>query len=145
MRFLNWIFGKNKKENSNTEYLRNTKYGSDIFTIGGPPGYCARIPLPKRRGISKEQRKLDDIEYNRLMRESFAKRGEFNLDRLLCTNVADKFIWKSNRESMRTCQIAKKNNGKIFSKHSLPEEGYPGNVPSCPNGWCNCYISPLVK
>ena len=101
-----------------------------------------RVPVPRRRGRTPEQREADDKEYARQLRLKFT--AGFEETRRQAQSIGSKkYIWRSCGD-FDVCPVCAKKDGKRFAWDITPKGGHAGCSDSCPEGWCRCYAEPVL-
>lgn len=115
-----------------------------IPTVKPPPGRPGLIPpaKPKKRGKTPEQWEADLAAYRLAMRKYFAEIAAFERERRVAFGITH-YKWIA-LEAHGTCDVAKRNNGKIFAYGKPPPEGHVQEGQCNSPDWCRCLAEPII-
>jgi hypothetical protein len=110
--------------------------GHRIPTIKAPPGRPGLTPpaAPKKRGKTPEQYTI--AAYRLTMRSHFAAIAAFNRERCVALGI-ENYEWIA-MDAHGTCDVARKNGGKVFSYTNPPPEGHVCEGLCNSPDWCRC-------
>jgi hypothetical protein len=97
---------------------------------------------PTKRGKTLETRESETAMYRAAMRGHVAEIAAFNRERSMGLGVTS-YQWLS-MDVHGCCDIAKRNNGRIFSYDAPPPEGHVGEGQCNSPDWCRCISRPIV-
>jgi hypothetical protein len=120
---------------------QTTVAGTLALDLPSDPG-ATRVPAPRKRGRTTEERKGDWDQYCREMRAK--SRAIFERDRRNALAAGSTmYIWRSCGDE-DVCAACASKNEKRFAWNSIPIGSHPGQSDCCPSGWCRCYAEALI-
>ncbi len=116
----------------------------NIPTVKAPTGYPGLTPpdAPKKRGKTPDQYDAELAAYRLAMRKHFAAIAAFRRQRCVAAGITS-YKWLA-LDVHGTCDVAKRNGGKIFSYDNPPKEGHPCEGQCGSPDWCRCSAKPVV-
>jgi hypothetical protein len=137
---MGW-FDRLKGKSSRPEGMQGVR---SIPTVKAPPGRPGLTPPapPKKRGKTREQWNLEVAAYRSAMRSHFAAIAAFNRERSMAIGITH-YEWLA-MDVHGTCDVAKRNGGKVFSYDNPPPEGHVGEGQCNSLDWCRCASKPIV-
>jgi hypothetical protein len=112
-----------------------------IKVLPGRPGITPPAP-PKKRGKSPKQWNAELAAYRLAMREHFASVAAFNRKRAMGLEIAS-YRWVAV-DVHGTCDVAKRNGGRVFLYAEPPLEGHVGEGQCNSPDWCRCFAEVVV-
>ena len=118
--------------------------GGRIPTVKAPPGRPGLTPpaAPKKRGKTPEQYAAKSAAYRLVMRSHFAAIAAFNRERCVAFGI-ENYEWIA-MDVHGTCDVARKNGGKVFSYTNPPPEGHVCEGLCNSPDWCRCIARSIV-
>jgi hypothetical protein len=118
--------------------------GGRIPTVKAPPGRPGLTPpaAPKKRGKTPEQYAAESAAYRLAMRNHFAAIAAFNRERCVALGIKN-YEWIA-MDVHGTCDVARKNGGKVFSYTNPPPEGHVCEGLCNSPDWCRCIARSIV-
>ncbi|MGA2795492.1 MAG: hypothetical protein ABSE69_18610 [Roseiarcus sp.] len=115
-----------------------------IPTVKPPPGRPGLTPpaAPKKRGKTPEQWAAALAAYHIAMRNHFAAIAAFERGRSIALGITS-YKWVAV-DVHGTCDVAKRNDGKVFSYDKPPKEGHVGEGQCNSPDWCRCIAKPVI-
>jgi len=109
--------------------------------VGDPVG-SPRIPIPRKKGRTKEQQAADWLKYCGEVRTQFKQSAERNRRNALLVG-SKQYIWRSSGDG-DVCPECAKKDGKRFSWKRPPPGGHPGETTCCSGEWCRCIAEAII-
>lgn len=97
---------------------------------------------PKKRGKTPEEWEVSLSAYRQAMRLHFAEIAAYNREKWVALGIT-RYRWIAV-DVHGTCDVAKRNNGKIFSLNSPPPDGHPCEGLCNSIDWCRCQAKPVI-
>jgi hypothetical protein len=115
-----------------------------IPTVKTPPGGPGLTPpaAPKKRGKTPEQWAAELAVYRQAMRKHFAVIAAFQRERRIGLGITS-YKWIA-LDVHGTCDVAKRNGGKVFSHDKPPKEGHVGEGQCNSPDWCRCIAKSVI-
>jgi hypothetical protein len=109
-----------------------------------PPGRSGlTLPAtPKKRAKTPEQRAAELAAYRLAMRKHSACVAAIERERRIALGITS-YEWVAV-DVHGTCEVAKRNDGKVFSYDSPPKEGHVGEGECGSPDYCRCFAAPVV-
>ena len=98
--------------------------------------------VPKKQGKAPEQWESEMAAYRLAMRRHFAGIAAFERERRIALGIKS-YQWKAV-DVHGSCDIAKRNDGKVFPYDAPPAEGHVGEGECHSPDWCRCISRPIV-
>jgi hypothetical protein len=105
------------------------------------PGLTPPAP-PKKRGKAPEQWNAELAAYRLAMREHVASIAAFNRERNIGL-VITSYQWVAV-DIHGTCDVAKRNGGRVFSYAEPPSDGHVGEGKCNSPDWCRCFAKSVI-
>jgi len=116
-----------------------------IPAVKAPLGRPGLIPSakPKKRGKTPEQWEAELAAYRLAMRKHFAEIAAFERERHIALGITH-YKWVAV-DVHGTCDVAKRNDGKVFAFSAPPQEGHVQEGQCNSPDWCRCFAKPIVQ
>jgi len=123
---------------------RATAGQGQIPTVKAAPGRPGLVApaAPKKSGKSPEQWEAAQAAYRLAMRDHFRAIAAFNRKRCVALGIST-YEWLAV-DVHKTCEVARRNGGKVFSYDKPPPEGHVGEGECNSPDWCRFTARPIV-
>lgn len=130
LKAMNWFWQKKDKAPE--------RLPQRIPTVQAPLGRPGLTPppKPKKRGKTPEQWEADLGAYRLAMRKHFAEIAAFERERRMALGITH-YKWVA-LDVHGTCDVAKRNHGKLFAFDAPPPEGHVREGRCNSPDWCRC-------
>lgn len=99
-------------------------------------------PAPKKRGKTTGTMERRTGAYRLVMWKHFASIAAFERERRVALGITS-YKWIA-MDVRGTCDVAKRNGGKVFSYDNPPAEGHVGEGQCNSPDWCRCFAKPII-
>jgi hypothetical protein len=114
-----------------------------IPTVKALPGLWLTPPArPKKGNKTSEEFQADLATYKTAYRRHIAHNAAIRRERSMAMGI-ESYRWVAV-DVHGTCEVAARNNGKVFRYDAPPPDGHPGEGQCGSPDWCRCVPRPVI-